>query len=51
MDESAFAVRHAAPDLGGDGRAVLEEAGYPPERIEALISAGIVAGEKRGEAA
>lgn len=51
MDESAFAVRHAAPDLGGDGRTVLEEAGYSSERIEALISAGIVAGEKRGEAA
>ena len=51
MDDSAFKVRHAPPELGADGRAVLEEAGYSAERIEALISSGIVAGEKRGEAA
>lgn len=51
MDASAFQVRYAPPALGGDGRAVLEEAGYPTERIDELISAGIVAGEKRGEAA
>lgn len=51
MDESAFKVRYAPPGLGADGRAVLEEAGYSAERIETLIASGIVAGEKRGEAA
>ncbi len=51
MDETAFAVRHAPPDLGGDGRAILEEAGYSSEQIDQLIEAGALAGERRGEAA
>jgi len=51
MDGSAFQIRHAPPSLGADGRAILEEAGYSAESIEALIASGIVAGEKRGEAA
>ena len=51
MDESAFQIRHAPPGLGADGRAILEEADYSAESIEALITAGIVVGEKRGEAA
>lgn len=51
MDESAFRMRHPPPDLGADGRAVLEEAGYPPDRIDALIAAGVLAGEQRGAAA
>ncbi len=51
MEESAFRVRHAPPDLGVDGRAILEEAGYSAERINSLIGAGIIAGERQGEAA
>lgn len=51
MDESAFRVRHAPPNLGADGRAVLEEAGYSPDRIDALIDAGVLTGEQRGAAA
>jgi formyl-CoA transferase len=51
MDESAFRVRHAPPGLGADGRAVLEEAGYSADRIEALVASGVVMGERRGEAA
>jgi crotonobetainyl-CoA:carnitine CoA-transferase CaiB-like acyl-CoA transferase len=51
MDGSAFQIRHAPPGLGADGRAILEEAGYSAESIEALIASGIIAGEKRGEAA
>lgn len=51
MDETAFRVRHAPPDLGADGRAVLEEAGYAPDRIDALIASGVLTGEKRGAAA
>lgn len=51
MGEGAFAVRHAPPDLGADGTAILREAGYTPERIDALIASGIVSGERRGRAA
>lgn len=51
MDASAFQLRHLPPVLGGDGRAVLAEAGYSSERIQALIDAGIVAGDRRGAAA
>jgi len=51
MDPSAFRMRHLPPVLGGDGRAVLAEAGYSSERIQALIDAGIVAGDRRGAAA
>ncbi|MBE0693829.1 MAG: CoA transferase, partial [Aquamicrobium sp.] len=51
MGDGAFAVRHAPPDLGADGAAILREAGYSPERIDALIAAGIVSGERRNQAA
>lgn len=51
MGEDAFAVRHAPPGLGADGADVLREAGYPAERIDALIAAGIVSGERRDAAA
>ena len=51
MDDSAFRVRHAPPGLGADGAAVLAEAGYSPDRIDTLIAAGILSGERRGEAA
>lgn len=51
MGEGAFRVRHAPPPLGGDGRAVLEEAGYAPDRIDALIAGGVLSGERRDRAA
>jgi len=51
MDPSAFQVRHAPPELGGDGRAILEEAGYSTVEIDRLVESGALAGERRGEAA
>lgn len=51
MEDSAFRLRHAPPGLGSDGRAVLEEAGYTPADIDALIASGILSGERRGAAA
>jgi crotonobetainyl-CoA:carnitine CoA-transferase CaiB-like acyl-CoA transferase len=36
-------VRSPAPRLGADTRALLAEAGYPEERIDALLSSGAVA--------
>jgi formyl-CoA transferase len=51
MGEGAFRLRHAPPGLGADGRAVLEEAGYTPADIDALIASGILSGERRGAAA
>lgn len=39
------------PDLGADGRSVLEEAGYSPGEVDALIAAGVLSGERRSEAA
>jgi formyl-CoA transferase len=51
MDKSAFSVRHAPPDLGSHGRAILAEAGYTAERIDQLAAAGVLSGERRGEAA
>ncbi|BCH29497.1 CoA transferase [Mesorhizobium sp. L-8-10] len=51
MGEGAFEVRHAPPALGADGRAVLEEAGYAPGEIDALIASGVLSGERRSEAA
>lgn len=51
MDPAAFRLRHAPPDLGGDGRAVLEEAGYSAEQIDRLVESGALAGERRGAAA
>src|SRR6266849_2905771 len=35
-------LRRSAPLLGADGEEVLAELGYPPERIAALMDAGIV---------
>jgi crotonobetainyl-CoA:carnitine CoA-transferase CaiB-like acyl-CoA transferase len=43
MGEGAFQLRRAPPALGGDGEAVLNEAGYSAERIAALKQAGTVA--------
>lgn len=51
MGEGAFRLRHTPPGLGADGRAVLEEAGYTPADIDALIASGILSGERRGAAA
>ncbi|HWK63758.1 MAG TPA: CaiB/BaiF CoA-transferase family protein [Rhizobiaceae bacterium] len=51
MGEGAFRLRHAPPGLGADGRAVLEQAGYTPAEIDALIASGILSGERRGAAA
>jgi len=51
MGAAAFRVRHAPPALGADGADILREAGYSPERIDALVAAGILSGERRGEAA
>jgi formyl-CoA transferase len=51
MDASAFKVRHSPPDLGGDGRAILEEAGYSGEQIDRLMESGALVGERRGAAA
>lgn len=51
MEEGAFDMRFAPPGLGADGRAVLEEAGYTPADIDALIASGILSGERRGAAA
>ena len=51
MGKGAFQVRHAPPDLGGDGADILREAGYSAERIDAMIAAGVLSGERRNEAA
>jgi formyl-CoA transferase len=51
MDQSAFKVRHSPPDLGGDGRTILEEAGYSGEQIDRLMESGALVGERRGAAA
>lgn len=51
MSGDAFRVRRAPPELGEDGTDVLREAGYSPEKIDALTAAGILTGERRGEAA
>jgi formyl-CoA transferase len=51
MDGSAFKVRHSPPDLGGDGRTILEEAGYSGEQIDRLMESGALVGERRGAAA
>jgi crotonobetainyl-CoA:carnitine CoA-transferase CaiB-like acyl-CoA transferase len=42
MAPDAFRLRRPPPALGADGDAVLAEAGYSPERIAALRSAGVV---------
>lgn len=51
MTDGAFSVRFPPPKLGGNGRAILEEAGYSSEQIHALASAGIVDIERDREAA
>lgn len=51
MGEGAFRLRHAPPGLGADGCSVLEEAGYTPADIDALIASGVLSGERRGAAA
>jgi formyl-CoA transferase len=51
MDPNAFRLRHSPPELGGDGRAVLEEAGYPENEIDRLVETGALVGERRGAAA
>jgi len=51
MGGGGFKVRHTPPDLGADGRAVLEEAGYSPGEVDALIASGVLSGERRSEAA
>jgi formyl-CoA transferase len=42
MSGDGFQERRPAPQLGAHGRAVLEEAGYSPERIAALAAEGVV---------
>jgi crotonobetainyl-CoA:carnitine CoA-transferase CaiB-like acyl-CoA transferase len=42
MSGDGFRVRHSAPKLGAHGRTILEEAGYAPEKIEALVAAGVL---------
>lgn len=42
MSAAPASVRHAPPHLGEHSRAVLEELGYPPERIDTLTEAGVV---------
>jgi crotonobetainyl-CoA:carnitine CoA-transferase CaiB-like acyl-CoA transferase len=42
LDATPIVYRCSAPGLGADGPAVLAEAGYAPERIAALVDAGVV---------
>lgn len=51
MEAGAFRVRRGPPSLGADGRAVLEAAGYSPDRIDALIVSGVLTGRPRDAAA
>jgi crotonobetainyl-CoA:carnitine CoA-transferase CaiB-like acyl-CoA transferase len=46
MSRSKASTRHLPPDFGAENRAVLKEAGYGNEEIEALVAAGAVV-EKR----
>jgi crotonobetainyl-CoA:carnitine CoA-transferase CaiB-like acyl-CoA transferase len=43
MDESAFKLRHAPPDLNEHGQEILGELGYSAERIDELRKAKVVA--------
>ncbi|MBL6617081.1 MAG: CoA transferase, partial [Reyranella sp.] len=43
MDESAFKLRHAPPDLNEHGQEILGELGYSAERIAELRKARVVA--------
>ncbi len=42
MSSSAFALRHAPPELGAHGAEVLGEIGYSSERIAALKGSGVL---------
>jgi crotonobetainyl-CoA:carnitine CoA-transferase CaiB-like acyl-CoA transferase len=42
LDATPIVYRRLAPGLGADGPAVLAEAGFAPERIAALVAAGVV---------
>lgn len=41
FDRTPVTLRGSAPSLGGDTAAVLQEIGYAPDRIDALLQAGI----------
>jgi len=45
------AYRRAAPRLGEDSVAILQEMGYGAAEIDALIEAGVVRDARRSEAA
>ncbi|EPX86790.1 CaiB/BaiF CoA transferase family protein [Salipiger mucosus] len=42
FSETPLALRHPAPELGGNGRDVLRAAGYDEAEIEALIAQGVL---------
>jgi CoA:oxalate CoA-transferase len=42
FSRTPLSVRHATPELGGDGRAILLEAGLAEEEIDALIAQGVL---------
>ena len=42
MSAEGFQLRHPPPGLGADGRAILTELNYEPQRIEALLESGVV---------
>ena len=43
MEEGAFQVRVAPPDIGAHTDEILAEANYSPEKIRSLRAAGVVA--------
>jgi crotonobetainyl-CoA:carnitine CoA-transferase CaiB-like acyl-CoA transferase len=47
--DRATSIRSPAPTLGGSTTALLAEAGYGPEEIEELLSAGVAAGATPGK--
>ena len=47
FERTPGSVRRLPPRFGADGRAVLAEAGYSAEEIEALAQAGVVVEERR----
>ncbi|WP_414447126.1 CaiB/BaiF CoA transferase family protein [Burkholderia sp. 22PA0099] len=50
-DGEVPAVRHLAIEIGHDTRQILEELGYAPQRIQALVDAGVVSGRGLAQAA
>ena len=42
---SSTEIQRAAPRLGQHSREILQEIGYPPAEIEALVEAGNIAAE------